>query len=103
VHWLVTIMSLMPFGIGMIGVFLPLTTYIVDSYPVYAASAIASNTSLKSLAGTLLPLAGPQMYESLGLGWGNTVLGLICFIMLPLTFYFYKVGGRLRKGDRFIV
>lgn len=68
VHWIATILSLMPSGFGIIGLFLPITTYLVDAYPMYAASAIASNTVLRSLVGALPPLAGPRMYSSLGLG-----------------------------------
>lgn len=95
-----TIISLIPYGFGIMGLFLGITTYLVDSYPIYAASAIAANVILRSLVGALLPLAGPPMYASLGLGWGNTLLGLICIVMIPLPVLFYKFGGRLRKAQR---
>ncbi|KAH8202166.1 hypothetical protein TruAng_003641 [Truncatella angustata] len=100
-HWAATIVSLIPYGFGVVGVFLPLTTYIVDSYPMYAASAIAASTVLRSLVGALLPLAGPPMYESLGLGWGNSLLGFICVAMIPTPMLFYKFGLKLRKAQRF--
>lgn len=100
-HWAATILSLIPYGFGAVGIFLPLTTYIVDSYPMYAASAIAASTVLRSLIGALLPLAGPPMYESLGLGWGNSLLGFICFAMIPTPILFYKFGLKLRKAQRF--
>jgi predicted MFS family arabinose efflux permease len=100
-HWAATIVSLIPYGVGVVGVFLPLTTYIVDSYPMYAASAIAASTVLRSLVGALLPLAGPPMYQSLGLGWGNSLLGFICVAMIPTPILFYKFGLRLRKAQRF--
>lgn len=95
-----TIISLIPYGFGIMGLFLGITTYLVDSYPIYAASAIAANVILRSLVGALLPLAGPPMYASLGLGWGNTLLGLICIVMIPLPVLFYKFGARLRKAQR---
>jgi MFS family permease len=100
VHYMATILSLIPYGFGAMGIFLPLTTYIVDSYPMYAASAIAANTVLRSLVGAFLPLAGPPMYESLGLGWGNSLLGFLCILMIPLPIIFYKFGARLRKSHR---
>ncbi|KAI1859964.1 uncharacterized protein JN550_011775 [Neoarthrinium moseri] len=100
-HWAATVLSLVPYGFGAMGIFLPLTTYMVDSYPMYAASAIAANTVLRSLVGAVLPLAGPPMYKSLGLGWGNSLLGFICVIMIPLPIIFYKFGARLRKAQRF--
>jgi hypothetical protein len=40
---------------------MPITTYLIDAFQLYAASALAANTVLRSLAGALLPLAGPSM------------------------------------------
>lgn len=101
VHWMSSIMSLVPFGMGMMGLFLPITTYLVDCYPMYAASAMAANTELRSLVGALLPLAGPPMYKTLGLGWGNSLLGFICVVLIPLPIIFYKFGRKLRKMEKF--
>ncbi|KAL3954254.1 hypothetical protein ACCO45_012210 [Purpureocillium lilacinum] len=100
-HWIAPILSLMPFGFGALGLFLPITTYLVDCYPHYAASAIAANTVLRSLVGAFLPLAGGSLYQSLGLGWGNSLLGFICVGMIPFPIIFYKYGGRLRAAQRF--
>ncbi|KAK0760461.1 hypothetical protein N5P37_006655 [Trichoderma harzianum] len=44
-----------------------------------------------------LPLAGPQMYESLGVGWGNSLLGFIALALIPIPALIYKFGGRLRQ------
>lgn len=68
---------------------------------MYAASAIAANTELRSLVGALLPLAGTPMYTTLGLGWGNTLLGFLCILMIPLPVLFYRFGKRLRKMEKF--
>jgi hypothetical protein len=37
------------------------------------------------------------MYESLGLGWGNTLLGFIAIAMIPFPAVIYKYGGAIRK------
>jgi hypothetical protein len=96
-HWIVPVLGLFPFSFGIIGLFLPLTTYLVDCYPMYAASAMAANTVFRSLAGMLLPLAGPSMYANLGLGWGNSLLGFLCVLMIPVPLLLHRYGGRLRK------
>ena len=96
-HWIWPVLGLFPFSSGIIGLYLPIVTYLVDCYPVYAASAIATNTVLRSLVGMLLPLAGPSMYENLGLGWGNSLLGFICIAMIPVPTLIYRYGARLRK------
>ncbi|KAL1848948.1 hypothetical protein Daus18300_013406 [Diaporthe australafricana] len=100
VHWISPILSLIPYGTGIMGLFLPITTYLVDCYPMYAAAAIAANTELRSLVGALLPLAGPPMYDTLGLGWGNSLLGFLCALMIPLPIVFYKYGKTLRKMEK---
>lgn len=101
VHVACTIISLIPYGFGIMGLFLPIITYIVDCYPVYGASAIAANVTLRSVVGAFLPLAGPPMYASLGLGWGNSLLGFICVAMIPIPLIFYKFGAKLRKARTF--
>jgi len=96
-HWIVPVLGLFPFTFGIVGIMIPMTTYLVDCYPMYAASAIAANTVFRSLAGVLLPLAGPPMYDNLGLGWGNSLLGFICVLMIPVPLMLYRYGAKLRK------
>lgn len=68
---------------------------------MYAASAIAANTELRSLVGAVLPLAGTPMYNRLGLGWGNSLLGFLCILMIPLPIIFHRYGKKLRKMEKF--
>ncbi|KAB8217614.1 major facilitator superfamily domain-containing protein [Aspergillus novoparasiticus] len=97
VHWIVPIIGMAPFGIGMMGVYLPIQTYIIDSYPAYAASANATLTATRSLVGALLPLAGPSMFEALGLGWGNSLLGFLALAFVPIPIVFTKWGKLIRE------
>jgi hypothetical protein len=89
---------MIPFGIGVIGVFIPIQTYVIDAFPDYAASATAALITSRSLFGALLPLAVPSMYAKLGYGWGNSVLGFIAIAMIPAPALIYKFGGRIRKN-----
>ncbi|OAL54671.1 MFS general substrate transporter [Pyrenochaeta sp. DS3sAY3a] len=97
VHWIVTIISLTPFGLGLMGIFAPLQTYMIDSFPQYAASAIAGMTCMRSLFGALLPLAGPSMYKTLGLGWGDSLLGFIAVAFIPIPALLFKYGKTVRE------
>lgn len=72
VHYIMPIIGTGFVGCGLIAIFLPVSTYLVDAFTIYAASAMAANTVLRSLAGAFLPLAGPAMYRRLGLNWGNS-------------------------------
>lgn len=79
------------------GVFMPIQTYMVDSFPQYAASAMAAMTCVRMLFGAVLPLAGPSMYRTLGLGWGNSLLGFVAIGMIPVPALIFKFGTQLRK------
>jgi hypothetical protein len=72
-------------------------TYIVDAYPQYAASGLAAFSVLRNVIAAFLPLAGPDMYASLGVGWGTSVLGFIAIILIPVPVLIYNYGGLLRK------
>ncbi|KAL8791737.1 MAG: hypothetical protein Q9195_005675 [Heterodermia aff. obscurata] len=91
------------FGVGLLATFMPTQTYLVDAFTLHAASALAANTVLRSLIGALLPLAGQQMYDTLGYGWGNSLLAFIAVAMCPIPWIFYRYGERIRKSPRFQV
>ncbi|KAI0431083.1 major facilitator superfamily domain-containing protein [Xylaria sp. FL1042] len=94
--WLAPITGLVCFGLGLIGVFLPIQTYMIDAFPEYAASSTAALASSRNVVGTFLPLAGPFLYEALGLGWGNTLLGFVALLLIPAPYFIAKYGEKLR-------
>lgn len=102
-HWIMPIMGTALVGAGLVASFMPIQTYLVDSFPQYSASVLAAATVLRSLAGAFLPLAGPGMYEALGYGWGSTLLGLIALAMTPISWVMYKHGEKVRTHPRFQV
>jgi hypothetical protein len=75
--------------------------YLVDTYTLYSASALAAATILRSLFGAFLPLAGPPLYDALGLGWGNSTLGFIAVALIPVPFLFIRYGEAIRTNPRF--
>ena len=103
VHWIAPIIGTSFVGFGLLATFMPIQTYLVDAFTVYAASALAANTILRSLAGALLPLAGRSMYNTLGLGWGNSLLAFIALAGAPIPWVFWRWGERIRKSERFKV
>jgi hypothetical protein len=76
---------------------MPIQTYLIDAFTIHAASAIAANTVLRSLLGAFIPLAGPAMYEALGLGWGNSLLAFVALACSPVSFIFFRYGEAIRK------
>ncbi|CAK7202204.1 hypothetical protein SEUCBS139899_004926 [Sporothrix eucalyptigena] len=96
-HWIAPIIGMVVIGFANLVIFMSLQLYLVDAFTVYAASSLAANTVVRSIAGAVLPLAGLQMYDKLGLGWGNSLLGFIALALLPAPFFIQKYGEYLRK------
>ncbi|KAJ4163622.1 hypothetical protein LMH87_005339 [Akanthomyces muscarius] len=97
VHWIVPIIGTAIMGIGNLIIFMSLQLYLVDTFTIYAASALAANSVVRSLLGAVLPLAGGPMYEKLGLGWGNSLLAFIAVALIPVPWLFMRYGEYLRK------
>ncbi|CAK7224549.1 hypothetical protein SCUCBS95973_005554 [Sporothrix curviconia] len=102
-HWIVPIIATAFLGAGVVITYMASTLYLVDAYTVYAASVTAAGTIVRCLMATLLPLAGSAMYDRLGFGWGNSVLGFIAIGFLPLAVVLFVYGERIRTTKRFQV
>ncbi|USW59394.1 Putative sugar transporter, major facilitator superfamily, MFS transporter superfamily [Septoria linicola] len=101
VHWIVPIIFSVFFGLGNIFCFSGIFTFLVETYPLYAASALAANSFARSSFAAGFPLFGVQMYEKLGYQWASSVLALIALAMTPFPVLFFKKGKKLRANSRF--
>jgi hypothetical protein len=73
-----------------------------SAYRPVAASAMASNSFMRSSFAAGFPLFGRAMYYSpLGIVGSNALLAGLALLMTPLPFIFYRVGHRFRQGSRF--
>ncbi|KAL5355630.1 major facilitator superfamily domain-containing protein [Aspergillus floccosus] len=97
IHWMAPIAAGVPFGFGLVTVFMPVTNYLVDSYTIYAASVIAGQCLLRSSFACVFPLFTPYMYRSLGIHWASCVPAFLSLVCAPLPFLFYKYGAEIRK------
>jgi len=98
-HYMVPEVATGIIGFGLLMTFMPATTYLVDVFTVHAASAMAASTVLRSLAAAFIPLSSSAMYEQLGYGWGNSLLGFIALLLTPIPFLFIKFGERIRASS----
>ncbi|CAO1618492.1 unnamed protein product [Sympodiomycopsis kandeliae] len=87
-------------GFALLYVFLGLFNYIVDAYLANAASALSSNTVVRSAFGAGFPLFAKQMYARLGTQWASTLLAFLALLMLPIPFVLYKFGPRIRSWSK---
>ncbi|KAI0900991.1 MFS general substrate transporter [Annulohypoxylon nitens] len=101
VHWIVPAASGIMSGFGLMGIFLQALNYLVDAYLMFAASAIAGNTFLRSLCGAGFPLFATYMFNGLGIEWAATLLGCVAAILVPIPVVFYLYGHKIRAKSHF--
>ncbi|GAB7360384.1 hypothetical protein MBLNU230_g8341t1 [Neophaeotheca triangularis] len=89
------------FGIGNIFCFSGIFTFLVECYPLYAASALAANSFARSSFAAAFPLFGVQMYNTLGYQWASSLLAFLALAMTPFPYVFFRFGKRLRGRSRF--
>lgn len=69
---------------------------LIDTFTIYSASAVAATTIARSVFGAVLPIFGLRMYKALGLGWGNSLLGFIGVVMIPVSVLLVRHNEFLR-------
>ena len=98
--WVVPLIGTGMMGFGLMMALLTAQTYLIDSLPLHAASANAVVETMLALSGSVFPLAGPALYDHLGLGWGNSLLCFIALPFVPLPWILLRYGERIRKSSR---
>ncbi|KAH9233088.1 hypothetical protein K456DRAFT_1772562 [Colletotrichum gloeosporioides 23] len=71
--------------------------YLIDEFK-HAASANAAARMLSNVLGFVFPIFAPQLFTTLGYGWGNSLLAFIFMVLglpAPLVLWFW--GERLRN------
>ncbi|KIW99538.1 uncharacterized protein Z518_11277 [Rhinocladiella mackenziei CBS 650.93] len=101
IHWMVSIAAGVPFGFGMVLVFLSIMNYLIDSYTIFAASVLAASSVLRSCFGAAFPLFTTYMYDDLGIHWASTIPSFLALACVPFPFLFYKYGATIRARCKF--
>jgi DHA1 family multidrug resistance protein-like MFS transporter len=101
IHWIVPTLAGILIGFGLLAIFLQALNYLVDAYLMFAASAIAANTFLRSLCGAAFPLFARQMFTGMGIQWAATLLAILAALMVPVPVWFYLKGAEIRKKSAY--
>lgn len=100
-HWIFPNIGMFIFSIGCIVSYQCAQTYNIDAYAKHAASSMAAVVMLRSIAGFGFPLFAPAMYNALGYGWGNSLLGFVAIgigMTAPLAFWLFGESLRTRSN-----
>ena len=100
-HWVIPTIATGFIGGGFNLIFQQCINFLVDTYGLYAASAVSANTFLRSIMAAGLPLAAKPMFHSLGVGPAMSILGGVAVAAIPVPFLFLKYGLALRKKSTF--
>ncbi|KAF2761926.1 major facilitator superfamily [Pseudovirgaria hyperparasitica] len=101
IHWIVPTLSGLLTGFGLLCIFLQALNYLIDAYLMFAASAIAANTFLRSLFGGVFPLFAMYMFNGMGIQWASTLLGIVAALLVPVPVWFYLKGGQIRTKSKY--
>nr|POE79844.1 putative efflux pump kojt [Quercus suber] len=77
--------------------------YIIDSYEVYAASALASITLIRYVAAGGMTIVGIPFYKNLGVHYTLTILACLSALLVPVPYVFYKYGPWIRSKSKYAV
>jgi hypothetical protein len=89
------------FGFGILCVFMTTYQYLIDSYEVYAASALASITLIRYVvSGAFIEISIP-FYRNMGVAYTLSILGSISGVLVLIPFAFYKYGPAIRRKSSY--
>lgn len=101
IHWIVSMLALMPVGFAINEIDCVLAGYLADSYTTFAASAFASLSLLRAVFSAVFPLFARQMFTGLGANYAGSVLAAIATFACPIPFVLLRYGRPIRKASKF--
>ncbi|PWN88270.1 MFS general substrate transporter [Acaromyces ingoldii] len=97
VHWIVSIIASVFYGMSVMGVLLVTIGYTVDAYGPKSGAAFAAEALIRSCITAILPLFGDKMFRNLGPRYAVLILALISMaeIAIPVVALLY---GKTIRG-----
>ena len=101
IHWIVSVIGIMLFTIGVFVLMQCIFIYLPLVYPQYAASLFAGNDAARSFLAFAAVMFATPMYEGMGIGPACSLLGALTAACIGGIFVLYFLGARLRARSRF--
>ncbi|KAF7307830.1 MFS transporter [Mycena kentingensis (nom. inval.)] len=100
VHWIVPCIAEFLFALSMLVIFTGFVPFLIDTYQLTAASALAAGMASRALVGSVFPLFSLQMYHALGVQGATSLLGGVACLLAPIPFVFKLYGREMRARSR---
>ena len=89
------------FGYSFAAIFISSYQYVIDSYEIYASSALASITAARYVVSSGMIVVTRPMYEGIGVHWTSTLLSLLPVALVPVPWVLLRYGDRVRAKSKF--
>ena len=89
------------FGYGVLAVFLSTSQYLIETYEMYAASALTMISLVRYAASGGMTVAMIPIYRAIGVHWTLTWLALLGVVFAPVPYLFYHYGPWIRSKSKF--
>lgn len=100
IHWIVPVIGTSFFAVALVLLMNSILNYLVLSYPTQAATVLAGNAMVRSLLAASFPIFGTNIYDSLGIAWGTSVLGFVAAVFVSVPFILIRYGPWLRSKSK---
>ena len=101
VPWASSVVAAGFVGAGFNVIFQQCINFLIDTYRLYAASAVSANTLLRSFMAAGFPMFARPMFRNLGVGPAMSIIAGVATLAIPVPFVFMKYGLTLRKMSKF--
>lgn len=101
IHWIVSVIGIMIFTMGVFTLMQCIFVYLPLSYPQYAASLFAGNDAARSFLAFAAVMFSRDMYIGMGIGPACSMLGALTAACVGGIFILYYFGDKLRARSRF--
>ncbi|CAN9477753.1 unnamed protein product [Alternaria alternata] len=100
-HWMMVDIGVIIFTLGSFIVNQATIAHMIEEFGQFAASAGAGVRSVSYGLAFVFPIFAPNLYKTLGYGWGNSTLGLVAIgLGLPACAVLWFWGAKIRAIGR---
>lgn len=101
VLWIVPTLGLMFVGFAVNEMAYTLSSYLADSYTVYAASAFAALAFVRAVVSGLMPLIAYAMYGKMSANLATTVIAVLSTLFGVAPYIMLRYSKKLRGSSKF--